>query len=486
MIKINHEAIRGSFPYQGHRERLMGWPSPRTVQNLQVGRHGCWWGLQVCWKRRWSVENCPGQYGFVAFCSKPWKSGSSSRNMERALYRWPWVPRGPKRVRHDRVRLRCFCVGREKMGEKVVWRALGTLLTVSSQVWHWSGVLMVQCWLWLARFERQWIWTSTWILECKCNGRMVRCDVQNTVSLKLWCRLRWVVRVVLGIGPCFVLALVLNVSVSVRDRVSHVRPMSSSRSEKSTLRQSRIVIWCRSVTSKQCWRGWNVCLKYHCTWEGARSFGAKSHPVKNGVVAMTHKWKNTEDSFGQAWSRSIRQPAQVKVWRVWNPNSDHQKLFTKLHAKRFRLSTWWNQCDFTRYDSHNSIAWKVNRRHFRNIELNLTIRKISFTTGVKQYKVTVPLSFNPVNTWSKIRAATAGVNSSIVSGCPWPGAKSKIQRSQEPQARVSCAVNGRYRSSDQPHTGSPMRSTSERCRWGESDPGLLLELFGSTVRGSRS
>ena len=55
------------------RERQMGWPSPTTVQNLQMGGHGCWGGLQVSWKRRWSVGNCPGQYGLLAFCSKPWK-----------------------------------------------------------------------------------------------------------------------------------------------------------------------------------------------------------------------------------------------------------------------------------------------------------------------------------------------------------------------------------------------------------------------------
>ena len=39
------------------RERHMVWSAPTTVENLQVGGHGCWGGLQVCWKRRWSVEN---------------------------------------------------------------------------------------------------------------------------------------------------------------------------------------------------------------------------------------------------------------------------------------------------------------------------------------------------------------------------------------------------------------------------------------------
>ena len=54
-------------------ERQMVRPAPTAVQNLQVGGHGCWGGLQICWKRGWSVENCPRQHGLVAFCSKPWK-----------------------------------------------------------------------------------------------------------------------------------------------------------------------------------------------------------------------------------------------------------------------------------------------------------------------------------------------------------------------------------------------------------------------------
>ena len=53
-------------------ERQMVLPTPTTVQNLQVGGHGCWRGLQICWKRGLSVENCPRQHGLVAFCSKPW------------------------------------------------------------------------------------------------------------------------------------------------------------------------------------------------------------------------------------------------------------------------------------------------------------------------------------------------------------------------------------------------------------------------------
>ena len=47
-------------------ERQMVWPTPTAVQNLQVGGHGCWGGLQICGKRGWFVGICPGQHGLVA------------------------------------------------------------------------------------------------------------------------------------------------------------------------------------------------------------------------------------------------------------------------------------------------------------------------------------------------------------------------------------------------------------------------------------
>ena len=66
-------------------------------------------GLQVCWKCRCCIGNCPGQYGLVASCSKPWK-------LEASLEMW----KGP-----------CIddpgCLG-EKIWERVVWRAPGTPL----------------------------------------------------------------------------------------------------------------------------------------------------------------------------------------------------------------------------------------------------------------------------------------------------------------------------------------------------------------------
>ena len=54
-------------------ERQMVWSTPTTVQNLQVGGHGCWGGLQICWERGWFVGNGSRQHGLVASCSKPWK-----------------------------------------------------------------------------------------------------------------------------------------------------------------------------------------------------------------------------------------------------------------------------------------------------------------------------------------------------------------------------------------------------------------------------
>ena len=53
-------------------ERQMVWPTPTTVQNLQVGGHG-WGGLQICWERGWFVGNGSRQHGMLASCSKPWK-----------------------------------------------------------------------------------------------------------------------------------------------------------------------------------------------------------------------------------------------------------------------------------------------------------------------------------------------------------------------------------------------------------------------------
>ena len=42
------------------------------------------------------------------------EAGSNFRNVERAVYRWSRVPRGPKRVRHDWDECSGCLAGREK------------------------------------------------------------------------------------------------------------------------------------------------------------------------------------------------------------------------------------------------------------------------------------------------------------------------------------------------------------------------------------
>ena len=60
-------------PLERCGERQMVWPTPTAIQNLPVGRHGCWRSIQVHWKCRRFVGSCPRKHGLVASCSKPWK-----------------------------------------------------------------------------------------------------------------------------------------------------------------------------------------------------------------------------------------------------------------------------------------------------------------------------------------------------------------------------------------------------------------------------
>ena len=62
-------------------KRQIVWSAPTTVQNLQMGGHGCWGGLQICWECGWSVGNCSRQHGLVASCSK-------SRKLEAVCEMW--------------------------------------------------------------------------------------------------------------------------------------------------------------------------------------------------------------------------------------------------------------------------------------------------------------------------------------------------------------------------------------------------------------
>ena len=116
------------------RERQMVWSAPTTVQNLQVGRHGCWGGLQISLEMQTVCRNLSKTTRVGCTLLKTVEAGSSLRNVERALYRWSRVPRGPMRVRHDWDGCRGCLVDREKNREREVRRALVTPLSVSSQL----------------------------------------------------------------------------------------------------------------------------------------------------------------------------------------------------------------------------------------------------------------------------------------------------------------------------------------------------------------
>ena len=114
-------------------DRQMVWPTPTTVQNLQVGGHGCLVRSpnlletpMVCRKLSKTTR-----VGCILF--KTVEAGNNFRNVERALCGWSWVPRGPKRVRHDWDVCSGCLANREKYYEGEIWRALATPLSVSSQ-----------------------------------------------------------------------------------------------------------------------------------------------------------------------------------------------------------------------------------------------------------------------------------------------------------------------------------------------------------------
>ena len=91
-------------------ERQMVWPTPTTVQNLQVGGHGCRGSFQICWKRRRSVEKLSRTTRVGSILLKTVEAGNSFRNVERDLKRSPRAPRGPMCVRHDWDGCRCYLV----------------------------------------------------------------------------------------------------------------------------------------------------------------------------------------------------------------------------------------------------------------------------------------------------------------------------------------------------------------------------------------
>ena len=83
--------------------------------------------VQIHWKCRRSVGICPRKHGLVAPCSKPWK-------LETVFEMWkePCID-GPG------------CLG----------DPCASCMTVTN-----AGAT---CWLWLARFVWQWVWTSRWL-----------------------------------------------------------------------------------------------------------------------------------------------------------------------------------------------------------------------------------------------------------------------------------------------------------------------------------
>ena len=128
-------------------------------QNGLVHTHN---GSESTGGRTWLLGRSPSLLGTRMVCRKRFKTtrgacvllktvegGSNFRNVERALYRWSRVPRGPKRVRHDWDDCSgCLADGEEDC-EGEIWRALATPLSISSQLGHCRDAVMVQCWIWL-------------------------------------------------------------------------------------------------------------------------------------------------------------------------------------------------------------------------------------------------------------------------------------------------------------------------------------------------
>ena len=89
--------------------------------------------------RTWLLGRCPSSLEMQTVCrqlSRTVRVGCmllKTVELEAVLKMWKepcmGVPRGPKRVRHDWDRCKCFCVGRERIWEIVVWRAFGTPLS---------------------------------------------------------------------------------------------------------------------------------------------------------------------------------------------------------------------------------------------------------------------------------------------------------------------------------------------------------------------
>ena len=92
-------------------------------------------GLQVCWKRRRFVENCPGQCGVGVHFAQNRGSWKQFSKCGKSLVLMVPGTSGPMCVRHDWDGCRCCNVlTSERICEREAWRALGALLSVSSQL----------------------------------------------------------------------------------------------------------------------------------------------------------------------------------------------------------------------------------------------------------------------------------------------------------------------------------------------------------------
>ena len=128
-------------------ERQIVWPTPTAVQKSTGGRTWLLGRSPNLWETRMVCRKLYRTTRVGCILLRTVEAGSSFRNVEGAQHRWSRVLRGSMCVRHDWDGCRCCLVDKEKTRERKVWRALGTPLSMSSQVGLCSDVFMVQCWL---------------------------------------------------------------------------------------------------------------------------------------------------------------------------------------------------------------------------------------------------------------------------------------------------------------------------------------------------
>ena len=128
-------------------ERQMVWSTRTTVENLQVGGHGCWGGLQICWEHGWFVGNGSKQHGMVASCSKPWKVEAIFEMWKEPCIDGPGCLGDPSASGMTGTNAVVAWLTERRIVREI-WRALATPLSISSQLGHCRDDVMVQCWGW--------------------------------------------------------------------------------------------------------------------------------------------------------------------------------------------------------------------------------------------------------------------------------------------------------------------------------------------------